>query len=335
MIPTDGLMANLRTSLGAERSRTATTPPARHVSLSAARTLAEQPQEWARDYSCFRVESWNRDLATSCYFYAGTDQQMIYLELTLCVLPPIMERFQDIDYVVEFGEGPVCATARQFLRLPTSVWTRLQMVLHRMQPRIRRTRGIVPEYYGAHRSLREHVAVDAGRRLFPAARRHEYVKIVDTKLSGQSATTCSSTDTTWWSSSGRSARRCRTTASTSPAEFHRRHRHVRRQQHHGHGRLRHRLRHRLGHTVTVDDEKHRDVTTTASTSPAAKSPAPPHVRRQQQPVTGSMNAGPPPTRGDLTRRCATYTTSSWPGQHSRGAAGDRGLASQDPRRGRQ
>jgi hypothetical protein len=183
LIPTDGLAANLRTALGAAALKDRDHPPARHVALKAARTLAEQPQEWARYYSCFRVESWNRDLATSCYFYAGTDQQMIYLELTHCVLPPIMERFQDIDYVVEFGKGPVCATAREFLRLPTTVWTRLRTVLRRMQPRTRRTRGFVPEYYGAHRSLREHVAIDARPSLyFLQSDAKKYVKIVDTKL---------------------------------------------------------------------------------------------------------------------------------------------------------
>ena len=183
LIPTDGLAANLRTSLGAAALKDRDQPPARHVSLAAARTLAEQPQEWARYYSCFRVESWNRDLATSCYFYAGTDQQMIYLELTHCVLPPITESFQDIDYVVEFGQGPVCATAREFLRLPTTVSTRLRTVLTRLQPRIRRARGFVPEYYGAHRSLREHVAPDARPSLYFLQRdATKYIKIVDTKL---------------------------------------------------------------------------------------------------------------------------------------------------------
>ena len=44
LIPTDGLMANLRTSLGAAALKDRDQPPARHVSLSAARTLAEQPQ---------------------------------------------------------------------------------------------------------------------------------------------------------------------------------------------------------------------------------------------------------------------------------------------------
>ena len=104
LIPVDGLMVNLRTALGSAALKGLDHPPARHVSLRAARSLAEHPLEWARYYSCFRVESWNRDLATTCYLYAGTDQQMLYLELTHCILPPISPGFQDIDYVVDFGQ---------------------------------------------------------------------------------------------------------------------------------------------------------------------------------------------------------------------------------------
>lgn len=183
LIPADGLLANLRTSLGTAALKGLDQPPARHVSLRAARTLAEHPLEWARYYSCFRVESWNRDLATTCYLYAGTDQQMLYLELTHCILPPIMAGFQDIDYVVEFGDGPVCATARELLRLPATALSRLGSLTRRLTPRTKRTRGVIPERYGASRSLREHVAADSKpSSYFLKADATRYVKIVDTKL---------------------------------------------------------------------------------------------------------------------------------------------------------
>lgn len=183
LIPTAGLIANMRSSLGAAALKALDQPPARHVSFRAARTLAEHPLEWARYYSCFRVESWNRDLATTCYFYAGTDQQMLYLELTHCILPPITSAFQEIDYVVEFGEGPVCGTARELLRLPVTVLARLSSLARRMAPHKQRGRGVDPDRYGASLSLREHVVGDTKPpSYFLKSDATRYVKIVDTKL---------------------------------------------------------------------------------------------------------------------------------------------------------
>lgn len=185
LIPADELIVNLRTQLGSAALKSLDQPPARHVSIRVARTLAEQPLEWARYYSCFRVESWNRDLATTCYFYAGTDQQLLYLELTHCILPPVMSEFQEIDYVVEFGDGPVCETAREFLRLPVTAWSRLKSLAHPMTAHKQRGRGVDPDRYGASMSLREHVAGKNDAKPpshFLRADATRYVKIVDTKL---------------------------------------------------------------------------------------------------------------------------------------------------------
>ncbi len=183
LIPADRLMDNINTSLGSAALKGVDQPPARHVALKAARYLAERPLEWARYYSCYRVESWNRDLATSCYFYAGTDQQMLYLELTHCILPPVMERFQEIDYIVDVGTGPISTTASALLLLPATVGRRLRSLARRLAPRKRRTRGVVADRYGASLSLREHVAGDGKPPLhFLNTDATRYVKIVDTAL---------------------------------------------------------------------------------------------------------------------------------------------------------
>ncbi len=158
-------------------------PPERYAESTSARGLAERPLEWARYYSCYRVESWNRDLATSCYLYVGTDQRMLYLELTHCILPPVMERFQEIDYVIDIGAGPISTTVSVLLRLPVTVGGRLRSLARRLAPRKRRTRGVVADRYGASFSLREHVTGDSKELShFLRTDAIRYVKIVDTAL---------------------------------------------------------------------------------------------------------------------------------------------------------
>ena len=66
-------------------------------SVDDARALADAAVEWARYYRCYRVEAWDRDLTTSCYLHAGTDQQMLFLEWQFFALLPIMPGFRAID----------------------------------------------------------------------------------------------------------------------------------------------------------------------------------------------------------------------------------------------
>lgn len=157
-------------------------PPAQHLPLTIARELAERPLEWARYYRCYRIETWDRDLTTSCYFYAGTDQRMLYLEWTHCALPPIKEHYRAIDDVTKIGDGPLSASVGALLLLPTTILRRLRSVTRRFVPLKQRVGEVVPERYGAGRSLRELAADDKVQTYFQGVDEIRYVKIVDTAL---------------------------------------------------------------------------------------------------------------------------------------------------------
>ena len=139
-------------------------------------------REWARYYHCYRVESWSRELGTSCYLSAGTDQKMLYLEWTHCVLRPVEQRFRDIDRVVRFGRGPIARSIVAMLLLPTSVIRRFRTAVHTFIPMIQRVGEVVPDRYGAGANVRELAADDAMQAYFQDADEIRYAKIIDRAL---------------------------------------------------------------------------------------------------------------------------------------------------------
>ncbi len=157
-------------------------PPLAAVPIPLARRLARNPREWVRYYRCFRVESWDRDLASSCYVYAGTDQRMLYLEWTQCVLPPLRESYRAIDYAARFGKGPFALALSAAVRLPASVIGRLRSVVHFFRPLPQRPGEIVPDRYGTRRSLRELAADDDVQSYFQSVDVSRYSKIIERTL---------------------------------------------------------------------------------------------------------------------------------------------------------
>jgi hypothetical protein len=157
-------------------------PPTLGLPYLTAQQLAEWPREWARYYRCYRVESWNRELATSCYFTAGVDRKMLYLEWTHCVLRPVEQRFRNIDRVVRFGRGPMARSLVEMLLLPTSVIHRFRTAVHTFRPTIQRTGEVVPDRYGAGANVRELAADDDMQAYFQDTDEIRYVKIIDHAL---------------------------------------------------------------------------------------------------------------------------------------------------------
>jgi hypothetical protein len=51
--------------------------------------LADNPVEWIRHFTHFRVESWDRELAVSGFLHLGCDNRMLYVEWNALVLYPI------------------------------------------------------------------------------------------------------------------------------------------------------------------------------------------------------------------------------------------------------
>jgi hypothetical protein len=157
-------------------------PPLTHLPLGAARALAENPLEWARYYSCFRVESWDRDLTTSCYLHIGTDQRMFYLERTYCILFPVRERYRSIDRPVESPLNTFGRSLVELIVLPASVLARLRSVFRRRKVLSQRAGVLVPDRYGAAESIREIAADTEAHTYFQDADTERYINIIDRAL---------------------------------------------------------------------------------------------------------------------------------------------------------
>jgi hypothetical protein len=141
-------------------------PPVRHLPLDQVRAAAEQRIEWARYYSCFRTESWNRKLVTSFYLHLTARSRTLVVDVTPCVLPPPMTWLDEADKLLAFGDGPLLAGSLDLLQLPFILPKRLSRSWSSLRPRRLRTRGIASHRYGAGGSLREGVSPDSEEKHF-------------------------------------------------------------------------------------------------------------------------------------------------------------------------
>lgn len=182
LMAADWLLANLDTQPQPAVLADLHRPPAAHMPAGAARHLADIPQEWARYYQCFRIESWDRDLTTSCYLHAGTDQRTLFLEWTFCVLPPIRSSYRAIDRVQHPFLAPLRSSLTEMVTLPATVFRRFQSVFHRFKPLAQRDGEVVPDRYGAGQSLRELAAAVNVQTYFQDVDAERYVKILDATL---------------------------------------------------------------------------------------------------------------------------------------------------------
>lgn len=182
LMPADRLLfnrfAHMQPSVLPDLSR----PPLAHLPLGAARALAENPLEWARYYSCFRVETWDRDLTTSCYLHIGTDQRMLYLEWTYCVLLPVSERYRSVDRARVSSSAPFGRSLIELIIFPATLARRFRSVFRRHEPLIQRPGEVVPDRYGAAQSLRELAADTDAQTYFQEADVERYISIIDGTL---------------------------------------------------------------------------------------------------------------------------------------------------------
>ncbi|QUQ62826.1 zinc ribbon domain-containing protein [Kutzneria sp. CA-103260] len=156
--------------------------PVSRVSVDEARALADAAVEWARYYSCYRVEAWDRDLTTSCYVHAGTDQKMLFLEWRFFALLPIMPVFRAIDQYRDPLLAPLKSTAVELMVLPATIVRRVASVFRRFTPLKQGVNEVMPAKYGADRSLREAAQADRVQSYFQDVDVERYVRILDSTL---------------------------------------------------------------------------------------------------------------------------------------------------------
>ncbi|MEV6605669.1 zinc ribbon domain-containing protein [Kutzneria sp. NPDC051319] len=156
--------------------------PTSRVSTDQARSLADAAVEWARYYSCYRVEAWDRDLTTSCYLHAGTDQKMLFLEWQFFALLPIMPGYRAIDEYRDPLLAPVKSSIMEILVLPATIVRRVVSVCRRFKPLKQGVNEVMPAKYGADRSLREFAQADRVQSYFQDVDVERYVRILDSTL---------------------------------------------------------------------------------------------------------------------------------------------------------
>lgn len=158
------------------------TAPSSQISTEQARLLADAAVEWARYYRCYRVEAWDRDLTTSCYLHAGTDQKMLFLEWRFFALLPILPVYRTIDEYRDPVLSPIKATLVELLVLPATIVGRLASVFRRFKPAKQGEHEVVPAKYGADRSLREFAQAAQVQSEFQDLDVKRYVRILNSTL---------------------------------------------------------------------------------------------------------------------------------------------------------
>jgi hypothetical protein len=156
--------------------------PAAQLDPEAARDLADASVEWARYYRCYRVESWDRDLTTSCYLHVGTNQRMLFLEWQFFALLPIDPHYRTIDQHRAPVLGPLRNASAELCLLPATLLSRATRVFRSFKALTQRPGEIMPAKYGADRSLRELAQADRVQSYFQDVDVERYVRILDSTL---------------------------------------------------------------------------------------------------------------------------------------------------------
>jgi hypothetical protein len=155
--------------------------PLRAIPVGEARTVAEDPEEAARYYRCYRVEAWDRDLTPSCFVHFGTDQRTLFLERVHCLLMPLGDDVREIDRPA-WPLAPLVDSLLELVVLPTTVFRRGRTVLRRFRPIPQRPGEVDPGRYGAAVSLRELAAGRNCQQYFQHADAVRYRRVIDSVL---------------------------------------------------------------------------------------------------------------------------------------------------------
>jgi hypothetical protein len=153
-------------------------PPVDFLDVRQARQLADAPQEAARYYRCYRLESWDREIATSTYVTAGTDGVTLYLEWTHTLVFPLRRRYRAID--ARKGTGVFRRAVEDIVLMPATVPIRAVRDFRSLTvPPNTAPDDVDPDRYGAGLSLREVAAADDVDGFLQEADAIRYLRVVE------------------------------------------------------------------------------------------------------------------------------------------------------------
>jgi hypothetical protein len=166
-------------------------PPQLYARPELISTLRAVPEDRVRPYACFHILGWGGQLVCSTHLRFVVTRRHLFAEATHCILPPIKEKYQEIDRI---ASKPTLRQASQIggrtllstpLRLLAAPFRLLQFVRRPFVLRSRRaeqSREIIHEKtfnYGAAYSPRESFADTNFQRYFQQLDFDQYVKIVE------------------------------------------------------------------------------------------------------------------------------------------------------------
>jgi hypothetical protein len=176
LVPVDHLLRSTDSSIVGRILPDVYRPPVEWMAPHEVRQLADRPEEIARYVRCYRVEAWDRDLATSTFFHVGTDGSLLFVEWAHCVLYPIRAEYRAIDSPSEarlFGD-----VARQAVGLPVALLERLPNLFGMLGNR-RAHRLTAAQRYGAGLSIREHASAERTDSYYQEADAIRYVGVLE------------------------------------------------------------------------------------------------------------------------------------------------------------
>ncbi|MBP2338778.1 hypothetical protein JOF41_004956 [Saccharothrix coeruleofusca] len=182
VVPADDLVARVGEPEAAAVLPDPRGRPNRTLPREVADRVLAGPLEWMRYFRCFQVQTWDLDLVVSSYLHLGSDERMLYVEWTPCVLLPVKDGYRAIDRMSRTPWWPVVRTLGVLARLPVTFFGRLWHATMPILP-IREQRGQVrAERYGALRSLREMGAADDVQDYFQRTDLERYIKLMEARL---------------------------------------------------------------------------------------------------------------------------------------------------------
>lgn len=158
-------------------------PPCQSVPPHVLASVIEQPREWMRYYRCFRLETWNRELAVTGYLHFGASDRQLYLEWIPCVLLPVADHLRLWDKGPAIRLSPVAlGSLADWVRLPGELLFRLGSMFRRIRPIADEPGFARPEKYGTAMSLRELAAGEQVRNYFQDSDAERYVELLTSRM---------------------------------------------------------------------------------------------------------------------------------------------------------